>query len=177
MELFKLVCPSCGADIILEKSTNECFCPYCGNKFLFDDGVKRSEHTVYIRDEAKLRELELKEEARQRDDIRRNLEKQQLEKKKQDSLKRWYYIAGSWTILFLGFVLAIKYGVAHKSSFIYSNKFDILLGAVAFAPVILPAFYPYEYSEKSRAVSWIKWSLIMYVFLAFVLLIFGKGYV
>lgn len=108
MEIFKLACPECGADISLDKKTNYCFCPYCGTKFKFDDGIKRSEHTVSYRDEAKLRELELQEEARIREEQRIKQEQEQRKEKelaeakaKKRSLRKKIIIT---TLIIFGFL-------------------------------------------------------------------------
>lgn len=165
MELFKLVCPACGADISLEKETRDCFCPYCGTKFKFDDGVQRSEHTVYYRDEAKLRELELQEEARLRAEKERLEEDRKIkeaELRKKQAFKRWYIIVGVWAGLFVLVTLTL-YLLERFSPQILeageSSKIDayIMLGLL-FAPFVLPVFYPFKYSAQTKAVVWFKWA-------------------
>lgn len=68
-------CPSCGADLEIKDGKNIAFCPYCGSKVKYDDGVERSEHTERTIDEAKIKEMELEAkrlEFEEREDIRNN---------------------------------------------------------------------------------------------------------
>ena len=60
MELKNLECPSCGASLE-NASEGTYYCPYCGRKILLHN--KNRKEIVY-RDEAKMRELELREQAR-----------------------------------------------------------------------------------------------------------------
>ena len=62
MNLKNLECPGCGASI---ENTGEgtYFCPYCGRKILLHDENRK---VIVYRDEAKMRELELQEKARVR---------------------------------------------------------------------------------------------------------------
>ena len=64
MKAYNINCPNCGGNINLEKDVQRCFCPYCGSQVLIDDGVQRSE--ISYRDEAKILELQLQEQARLR---------------------------------------------------------------------------------------------------------------
>ncbi len=71
MKLISLQCPQCGAQLEVEATRNFVFCQYCGNKILIDDGVKRSQVTHIIRDEAQIqaavneyKELELEQQWR-----------------------------------------------------------------------------------------------------------------
>ena len=115
MELFKLVCPACGADISLEKETRDCFCPYCGTKFKFDDGVQRSEHTVSYRDEARLRELELQEEARIREEKR--IAKEAAIQRAQEHAARKSKRRSLFLKLFIGLLIIIAaWGVSENDS-------------------------------------------------------------
>jgi len=165
MELFKLVCPACGADISLEKETNDCFCPYCGTKFKFDDGVVRSEHTVYYRDEAKLRVLELQEEARLRAEKAR-LEEERRKKaaalRVKQAFKRWYIIVAVWAGLLVLALLVYSLLARFSPDVLRSGKTDdnyvSILVFLLFAPFVLPAFYPYKYSTQKKAAVWLKWA-------------------
>ena len=76
MDLVKLECPYCGAELSIKSGTLECFCTYCGKKLLLTDDVQRSEVTAHInyKDMARLKELEMKER-----EIAKQEEKERLE--------------------------------------------------------------------------------------------------
>lgn len=46
MKLIKMVCPSCGAKLDVDKDKTEFVCEYCHTTTLLDDGVVRVEHTI-----------------------------------------------------------------------------------------------------------------------------------
>ena len=64
MRLTKLECPHCGGNVSIDTKLDSYFCPYCGRQFSVDDEIQRIEikktETVSYRDEAKLKELELR---------------------------------------------------------------------------------------------------------------------
>lgn len=172
MELFKLVCPACGADISLEKETNDCFCPYCGTKFKFDDGVKHSEHTIYYRDEARLKELELQEQEQCKAEQRRLKEEKRKNAEEMRELqvkRRWVIILGVWlglTIVFLLLYNSIGYFFPSFEPTGLIDKILTVIGTLfAFSPVILPVFFPYEYVERGKPFMWVFWTVVLYVVL------------
>ncbi len=65
MKRIKIICENCGAE--LEIKDKVAFCPYCGTKIAFDDGDRNINanlnynHTYVERDEARIRENEIKE--------------------------------------------------------------------------------------------------------------------
>ena len=65
MQLKKMECPGCGAEIRLSSGNDYCICEYCGTQIAVHNENRRE--YVY-RDVAKLRELELREEQRKRDE-------------------------------------------------------------------------------------------------------------
>lgn len=60
MKIVDIKCPGCGAELHISGDRMECFCEYCGSKILLDDEAVRT--VTVIRDEAKLRELQVEEE-------------------------------------------------------------------------------------------------------------------
>lgn len=67
MKIYQLNCPSCGANVVLNKNKKSCFCSSCGNQIYLDDGTLRfditkntTHHTIYT-DEAKIKEIEYKD--------------------------------------------------------------------------------------------------------------------
>ena len=101
MELFKLVCPNCGSNINLDRKTDACFCPYCGTKFILDDGTVHVNQTVTYRDEAKLRELELKEEERKRKEKEEHdaAQRQKEQNAAARKFKIWFFIIFSIIVM------------------------------------------------------------------------------
>ena len=90
MRVDAIACPNCKANIsekLIKSST--CFCPYCGTQIFFDDGIKRSEHLNIVRDEARLREADVKQyeiEAKREIALRRL---QSAEKKDEREARSW----------------------------------------------------------------------------------------
>lgn len=79
MRLIRMECPYCGANLQAEAGTEPIRCEYCGSRIAAEDEVKRSETTVRIHDEAKLREAQLKEQRLQEEEARRKNEAEQRE--------------------------------------------------------------------------------------------------
>ena len=61
MKLIRLECPHCGGMLSVREDETTVTCSYCGKQVAVDDEVKRSETTVHIKDEAKIREAQLNE--------------------------------------------------------------------------------------------------------------------
>lgn len=59
MKVIQLQCPSCGANLEIDKK--RAFCPYCGTKLLIDDESLNINVTYTKRDEARIKENESKE--------------------------------------------------------------------------------------------------------------------
>ena len=65
MKVYKVICPSCKAELNIEKSKEYVKCEYCGSKVFLEDGTKKVEVTKNInkstKDETKIKEIESKE--------------------------------------------------------------------------------------------------------------------
>lgn len=84
MKLLSMTCPNCNASLDnIDPSRKYCYCQYCGTKILIDNEAKKRETHIY--DEARIKELEYAERARQ-DAI--------LEKKRQSEITKKIFIAG-----------------------------------------------------------------------------------
>ena len=65
MQVIKLQCPNCKADLSVDSSRERLYCEYCGQEILLNDDVARSEHTENINityrqvDEALIKEAEV----------------------------------------------------------------------------------------------------------------------
>lgn len=57
VSLVSVKCPECGATLEVDRNRKECFCTYCGNKMIIDDGSRTFTH-VYV-DQTKEKELEV----------------------------------------------------------------------------------------------------------------------
>ena len=57
MKLVSIKCPECDAALDISINRKECFCSYCGNKIILDDGSSTITH-IYI-DKTRERELDL----------------------------------------------------------------------------------------------------------------------
>jgi len=78
MKLIKLECPYCGGNFQVDENAETAYCSFCGNQVAIVDDVERSEQTIHIKDEAKIREADLNEK-RYRDaaEQRRRYEEEQ----------------------------------------------------------------------------------------------------
>ncbi len=95
MELIKLECPYCGAELNVKSDTRECFCTYCGKKLLIKDDVHRSEVSANInyKDMARLKELEMLERELAKKEEQERLEAQATANyyaRVRRRLKRWF---------------------------------------------------------------------------------------
>ena len=59
MELIKMKCQSCGANLEVDPDREFMFCKYCGEKQLINDGTSRVEINNVIRDEAQIKHEEV----------------------------------------------------------------------------------------------------------------------
>lgn len=97
MELKSLHCPDCGGMVQIPEGKDRFFCTFCGSQIQLDDNSIR----LHYYDEAKLKELDLMEQKRLREEKekaeqeKKQAEQQALEKKKK---KTWLIVAASWII-------------------------------------------------------------------------------
>ncbi len=66
MKLTEMNCPSCGGPLITDSDRERCYCEYCGKIYTIGDHtVNKSDetHTYILKDEARIRESELKAES------------------------------------------------------------------------------------------------------------------
>ena len=163
MKLKKLECPYCGGSVSIDKNLDSCFCPYCGRQFSVDDEVQRIEikksETVSYRDEAKLRELELKEQARERqeEEIRKRSErKAQIAQELQIKRKRWWKWLIIWFALWIGLIILA----------LLVKKPDALLvmwGILWLGIFVFPSIYPKNEIENQAPIkTWFKWFGIIF---------------
>lgn len=66
VSLVSVKCPECGATLEVDRERKECYCTYCGNKMIIDDGSRTVTH-VYI-DQTKEKELEVLQNKQQADE-------------------------------------------------------------------------------------------------------------
>ena len=83
INLVKLQCPNCGANLEVKEDAKFCFCMYCGTKILLNN---ENERTVRIIDEARIKEaelnhdLELRRMERESVNVTSNLEEKKLKR-------------------------------------------------------------------------------------------------
>lgn len=166
MKAYILTCPSCGAGITLEKNVDRCFCPYCGTQVHISDEVIRSEinysGTFSIRDEAKLKELELLEQARLKDEEEKRRQLEEFKTSRNSAWKRFRIVC--FVYLALSFI-------SSALSTLQGSLFP-LFGYCAFGCYIVPFFYPYKYSSGNRFLRYLEWWLIMAFALALIFVVF-----
>lgn len=147
MKLIEVKCPSCGGILKIDENQHLCTCPYCERQVLYDDGVVR----IVITDTAKMRELDLYEQERKRqeEEIRAAREKAELEarlfKKKR---KLWWLCVVVWAIILLGIMIVTETTDTHL------QRWAIMFFLGWF---ILPSVYPQSAEEKQhRFKTWLK---------------------
>ncbi len=97
MKIKYMSCPRCGAALQGASMNNINYCSFCGAPLFVDDGVKRTEKTTIIRDEARIREAENASR-------RLDLEMERLNRREQRALERSHR-AGRAAIFILGSTL------------------------------------------------------------------------
>ena len=121
IQLIKLQCPNCSANLEVDSSLKQCFCQYCGTKLLINN---ENEKTIHIVDEAEIirarNEYDLLKSHMDRSIgiSQLELEKQQLEleqRREQNLVKKAVFCA-IWTAVFvLGIIMAYSsHGIGRR---------------------------------------------------------------
>lgn len=103
MKIIPIECPKCGASFEIEEGRNTCFCQYCGTHISIDDGSRTVTNTNIIRDEAKLKELSIKEKQL---DHEMRIKDEQRKKKGKGNLNA-FVIAFSIVCILLGLLIEL----------------------------------------------------------------------
>ena len=113
INLIKLQCPNCSANLEVDASLKQCFCQYCGTKLLINN---ENEHTIHIIDDAELLRVHYDHQARMSqmehdsETTKSNMIKQVLdyEEKRKKKLMAQAGINVFWTLVFgFGLLLAV----------------------------------------------------------------------
>ena len=106
MQVKAFYCPHCGGTIKfdLESGRQSCFCLHCGQQVILDDEVVRSEHTEIKRDEARIKEADVKAQIELEELRIYQKELEQFEKNK----KRRILLGIAWAVvMILIFVITV----------------------------------------------------------------------
>ena len=152
MGFISLDCPNCGGHVQIDEDVDVCFCMYCGQQLLL-----KNRQVVIIRDEAKLRELELQEEERKRQEERvkakqaAEIAKQKLEEEKHRQQVRdwlWLLIGTPLCGLLLTIILGM-HGELIGASDLYSG-IGSALALIIFVvlPILVITRLPKRWTEK-----------------------------
>jgi hypothetical protein len=154
--LKQIECPACGGTIQVPEDQDTCFCTYCGRQLAVEGRmVMIVKQTMVIEDKARLRELELQEEARIRNEARlaeMQKEAEEVARKQKKRRTAW------WLMLllspFLQFVLLFWFSAVYSAS--------ELKGAML-VPFMIPAImlginYPF------RKLSWPRKAFLCLIF-------------
>ncbi len=104
MNVSKISCPNCGAELDIQERM--AFCSYCGGKILIDDGNINVNHTYKKVDEARIKENERKREIRLKE-----LENDQKDKKRDVKIG----LLGLGILIFIMF-FSIGMGIYYEKS-------------------------------------------------------------
>ena len=99
MELTAINCPNCGGKVHIEEGRTLIYCSYCGTQIHIDDGTIRIDMTQHYVDEARMRELELQEQQRIREEQAKLEQEKRIEAelaKEKIWCKKWLIILGIW---------------------------------------------------------------------------------
>ena len=148
MNIISVRCPSCGASLNIEEGRTRCFCQYCGTPIAIDDGSVNvnqhieqkisytGDHISIIRDEAKLKELEIEQ-------LRAELEYKKFEREKKSSIIRTIIKISWFVFLFLALgwesisrTLRYTYRI-YMDSDMYDTIHQMLFLMVIIIPIIL----------------------------------------
>ena len=155
MKVYELKCNNCGADLKVSEDRKVIFCEYCGSKNLVDDSIIRSEvnhsGTIVYRDEAKLRELELKEAERIRE-----------ENKRKAKYHRWHIVL--LVEAALAFIIGFVPMLTNRNGTIEDVMNGIL--TLGLGCYIVPFFYPYSYSKRNKVANYIIWFILNLILFA-----------
>ena len=136
MNLNRIQCPNCNANLQVPDNQNRMFCTYCGTQIQLDDGAT----VIRYIDEARIREIEYQRELRQHEeDERRRIEQERLqaEENNKNARKKWYKIWGiSELVLFLLFFIC---GILSKDTGIFPLLGSFILLAYS---AVMTAIYP-----------------------------------
>ena len=106
-----LKCPECGANLEIDDGRKQCFCQYCGNKIIIDDGSRTYTH-IYV-DKTREKELELEEK------------KLAIEEEKEKENTKWKKTA--LVSMVVSLILAIITFSTVKNDFNISFNFVLML--------------------------------------------------
>lgn len=144
MDTRSLTCPNCGGHIEVTQDLMRYFCPYCGASVAADDGINR----ILIRDEAKLKALEL-----QKAEL---LRKEQEEKQQAELLakakKRWRIAFVSYWVAWILYTL-ILIAIPEVPDLFPNMHTVILLVWLFLGPLFIQFVYPFINSEGH----YVKW--------------------
>lgn len=90
MKYVNIQCQTCGAKLDIEEGRDFCFCSYCGNKVLLDNGKR--EETYRIINEAKIKEWEYKSAKEENKRIQEEERKKSVFKTKIVLLVIWFIL-------------------------------------------------------------------------------------
>ena len=119
MKLEEIKCPACNANLSIENGVEFFFCKYCGRQIHVNDEIQRSIHTKVIRDEARLREADVKQseiEAKREIALRRMESAEK--KRREDSKSIWIFMLMMLLVMVVG--IALIYG----SQYLFGNNSD-----------------------------------------------------
>lgn len=139
IDLIKLQCPNCSANLEVDKSLEQCFCTYCGTKILIQNSNKASftyvDQAALAAEENKKRALELEEKKRVED----------LKRAKKVLI---YYAYGILALFIAGF----GFGIAKEN---YSTGGIVITTIQLFCLIISFALFLGISKDKFRVWAWL----------------------
>lgn len=124
VNLIKLQCPSCNANLEVADNVRQCFCTYCGTKILIDN---ENERVLRLVDEARIKEAEAMQDIANAKLREKELQASIEEKKIREAAKRQRIFSK----IFWGFVVSAAAGGLLSALWGFPRGFfPVIIGAV-----------------------------------------------
>ena len=151
-------CPYCGGTLNIESGLSSCFCNYCGKQIFINDGVHRVEisktETIHYIDDVKLREIELRELRRIKEEERLKKEAEEhrqalleAEKEEKIKIKKWWWLVGGFYFLLI-ILIAVSILIKGDGSGFFMLAFCFWMLAPLYLSSHWPKLHKFENEKK-----------------------------
>ena len=162
MKVVDIKCPGCGAELHISGDRTECFCEYCGSKILLDDEAVKN--VTVIRDEAKLRELQLEEErikeAKEKLEEYKRLNEELRSKRKTRDIVLISVWIGALVLFFIFEKLVPKNGITSAIS-AFSGMFHLAMGFFCLEYFAFRKSYSGRIAEQEKLIKELEYNRIL----------------
>ena len=163
MKLVGINCPNCAAPVQIPEGKNTFFCTFCGTQIQVDDGKISIDLNVTKRiiDEAKLKELEMKEQQRIREEEKQVAAEQQKKAQQlaeKEKAKQWLIAYAVW--VFIGTIIVTIMATNTKS---VDSLAPVIMGYLILIPIAFAAKIPSMFIPSKQPLTSSKKAFIYFV--------------